>query len=71
MQELANSIRTAGENAEALTNVNYGEILDSAAADWAKHSLATFDGKLLRKALLVSAALAEFTAELEWEHPGV
>ena len=43
---------------------DYG-ILDDVAERWAAHSLKTYRGELLRKALAISEALVEFTAELE------
>lgn len=39
--------------------------LQEAAVRWAMASLANFNGTLLKKALAVSAALSEFTAECE------
>lgn len=39
--------------------------LHEAALRWAEHSLRTYKGKLLRRALDISQALADFTNELE------
>lgn len=39
-------------------------IVDDAAKQWAKHSLGTYKGKTLRKALRISEALANFSAHL-------
>jgi hypothetical protein len=39
-------------------------ILDDAAKQWAKHSLKTYKGKTLRKALRISESIANFSAHL-------
>lgn len=41
------------------------EIFDNAAKQWASFSLDTYTGKLLRRALDISVAMSEFTAEIE------
>ena len=43
---------------------DYG-MLDDVASRWASASLKMYRGELLRKALAISEALVEFTAELE------
>lgn len=42
----------------------FDRALDTAAAEWASHALKTYDGKLLKRALNISAAIVGFTAEL-------
>ena len=43
----------------------HGKELHEASVSWAKHALLTYRGSLLAHALHVSAALANFTAELD------
>ncbi len=61
MKDLAESI------ANEITAVSTVEpcFLRDAAVKWSAHSLGTFDGETLDKALAISAALANFCNELE------
>jgi hypothetical protein len=45
--------------------------LAKCAEAWARHATLTFDGKLLRKALKVSAAIMDFCNTLERVNPAV
>ena len=58
MQELAKAIETVPEHGHEYT-------LRGAASKWAEHCIETYDGKMLRKGLSISAALAEFMNEFE------
>ena len=57
MQELARALTEAEPQSDP-------EILDAAARTWAAHALGTYKGQLLKRALAISAALADFTAEM-------
>ena len=65
MEELRQAI-TKMETETTPEKVNGREhFLRDAAEDWADHSIRTFQGELLKKALLISAAMADFVSELE------
>ena len=72
MQALTNAISGAakeiGTSEENLSDEFPGNpecaALQQVAADWAKMSILTFDGKLLDLALDISKAVAKFTMEL-------
>lgn len=57
MQELAREIVQQVDTFDATD-------LDAAACKWGEHALRTFTGPLLQKALAISVAIVEFTAEL-------
>ena len=59
MEQLADSLRVAASANDP------GAVLLNAAKAWAAHSLDTYRDGLLRQALAISAALADFNAELE------
>lgn len=58
MNELAKTV-------EDVMQGNPYDNLDQAAKRWAEHSLKTFRGDLLRKALEMSASMVEFVSELK------
>lgn len=64
MQELAQAVERAAEGAHLDEAAGGPLVLDTAAQEWAAHALATYQGALLKRALRISAALADFTAEL-------
>lgn len=58
MQQLADSM-------QAFSKLHDHDVLIAAAQAWASHALATYRGDLLRAALEVSVAMANFISELE------
>lgn len=59
MQKLSNAIKDATKDTPEPIE------LQSAAEEWAVFSIKTFKGKLLKDALAISEAIANFNAELE------
>jgi hypothetical protein len=65
MKELADSMAeyVDAHNATGATVSN--PILQQAANKWAAHSLETYQGKLLKRALAISAAISDFISQME------
>ena len=61
MQELKQAIESKIDN----HNMGSQGILREAATQWSKHSLESYADKLLKRALNISRALAEFENEYE------
>lgn len=66
MEQLSKSIDKFIDESKTIDQIQKNE-LDEAAVKWAAFSLETFSGKLLRSALNISAALADFTCEYNKE----
>ena len=64
MQELANTMAEYAEAHVADETVS-NPVLQQAANKWATHSLETYRGTLLRRALSISAAISDFITEME------
>ena len=64
MQDLGNAITSETEYHHAAPEPDEHR-LNIAAQKWATHCLSTFRNDLLKKGLAISAALVDFTTELE------
>lgn len=62
MKELANEIEGA---METIPDEEAEELLRTASIHWASFCLTTYNGKLLRKGLVVSKSIVEFLNQLE------
>lgn len=63
MQKLAEAIQEQASTIE--TGIYRPGTFDAVAVEWATHCLKTYQGKLLRRGLEISAAMVEYTCELE------
>ena len=64
MKELADSMEKYVDAHAADEHVSNPD-LQQAANKWATHSLQTYRGKLLKSALKISAAIADFITQME------